>query len=56
MSREETFKLSGFFKKIRLISFRKSATELRQVAIFIIIRVHFVYADNCLDLYLKLKL
>ena len=49
-------KLSGFFEKICLISFRKSGTELCQAAIFIIIRVHFVYADNCLELCLRLKL
>ena len=43
-------KLSGFFEKICLISFRKSATDVRQTMTLANIRVLFVYADICLDL------
>ena len=45
-----TYEIKRIFQKICLISFRKSGTELCQAAIFMIIRVHFVYADICLDL------
>ena len=49
-------KIKRIFQKICLIYRRKSDTDVRQTMTLANIRVHFVYADNCLDLCQKLKL